>query len=453
MTAQSVSNGAGSAMGAVFSGFSVPGGSVKETGNSFAQFMENSKEEVKATAQTQQDNGKETALQQKNVKERAKDLFSGKSNVKKADRPQTEETAEDFDEAAELVSTAFMQVRQAVCETLDLTEEQLTAAMDELGLQDADLLDQGSLQQLFLNVNQAEPTEFLTNEGLFGDFAKLVQTVEQAVTESGVSPEEFKTVLARMEEEAVTGLEAAEVFLQEEAVELPEQEETGKGDALEISVEDSMEVPDRMAASEYKTQSGNTEDEEQTHMALAKKEGKTTVLSSETDATVKNVFIDVLSAYTAGGVEEASMEAAAQVREIANQIMEQIKLTIRPDQTNMEMQLNPEHLGRVNLTITEKEGRMTAQFTTQTEIAKEAIESQMAALRESLQNQGIKVESIEVTVAEFGFERDRDAKQNGEGENGKQKHRNAVHLDEAEEESPVVPEFLRATDSNVDYSA
>ena len=96
--------------------------------------------------------------------------------------------------------------------------------------------------------------------------------------------------------------------------------------------------------------------------------------------------------------------------------MEQIKITIRPEQTNMELQLNPEHLGRVNLTITEKEGMMTAQFTTQTQIAKEAIESQMAALRESLQNQGIKVEAIEVTVSEFGFERNEENGQRGNGE-------------------------------------
>ena len=144
---------------------------------------------------------------------------------------------------------------------------------------------------------------------------------------------------------------------------------------------------------------------------------------------------------------------AAQVREIANQIMEHIKITIRPEQTNMELQLNPEHLGRVNLTITEKEGMMTAQFTTQSEVAKEAIESQMTALRESLQNQGIKVEAIEVTVSEFGFERDRQSEQNGNGEPEKRRKSGNFTVEDTEETAPKMADYLNVTDSSVDYSA
>lgn len=453
MTAQGVLNGAGATMGAAIFGLSVPGSFVKETGSSFEQFMESSKEEVKTAAQTQQKDGKETTVQQKSVKERAKDMFSGKNNVKKADKPQVKDSVEEFEKVAEAVSLALVQVRQTICETLTLTEEQLTAAMDGLGLQDSDLLERGSMQQLFLTVKQAESTEFLTNEELFGGFADLMQAVEQTMTEFNISPEEFRTVLARMETEEPVGQEIAETFLQEETAKLPEQVETEEGDVSDLPTESTMEAPKATVVSEDKTQSGDTGDKEQTHTALARKEGKTTVISSEADVAVKTVFIDALASYTTNGVEEASLEVVAQVREIANQIMEQIKITIRPDQTNMELQLNPEHLGRVNLTITEKEGRMTAQFTTQTEIAKEAIESQMAALRESLQNQGIKVENIEVTVAEFGFARDGNAKQNGEGESGKQKHRASFHIDEAEEGSLSVSELLNVTDSSVDYSA
>ncbi|MBQ9767917.1 MAG: flagellar hook-length control protein FliK, partial [Lachnospiraceae bacterium] len=204
-------------------------------------------------------------------------------------------------------------------------------------------------------------------------------------------------------------------------------------------------------ASEPKTETGDTG--EDGHAAQAKKDGDKTIISNETDANVRNVFIDALANHAVSQTGEADLAAAAQVREIANQIMEQIKIVIKPDQTNMELQLNPEHLGRVNLTITEKEGMMTAQFTTQSEVAKEAIESQMAALRETLQNQGIKVESIEVTVSEFGFERDRDARQSEEGESGKQKRRGGFRVEEAEESAPQMTDYLNVTDSSVDYSA
>lgn len=453
MTAQGVMNGAGSAMSAMFSGFSVPGSSVKETGSSFEQFMETSKGEDKTAIQTTKRDAKEPTVQQKDVRERAKELFSGESKVKEADRPQAEESVKDFEEAAEAVSTTLVQVRQVICETLEITEEQLTAAMDELGLQDADLLDQGNLQQLFLNINQAEQTEILTNEELFGGFADLMQAVEQTVAESGISPEEFKMVLESPEAatESVE-TEVSKTVLQEDMEEMPEQTKAENEETLTELPEDGT-GSEATVQSEVKAQTSDAGNGEQEHKATARKDGAETVISSETDANVKNVFIDALTTYTVNATDEASLEAAAQVREIANQIMEQIKITIRPDQTNMELQLNPEHLGRVNLTITEKEGMMTAQFTTQTEIAKEAIESQMAALRESLQNQGIKVEAIEVTVSEFGFERDRDAKQNEEGESGKQKRRDAFHIDETEEGSPGMSDFLNVSDSSVDYSA
>ena len=204
-------------------------------------------------------------------------------------------------------------------------------------------------------------------------------------------------------------------------------------------------------SSETKTETGN--DGTERHEATAKKDGDRITVSSETDAGVKNVFIDALANQAVNEAGEASLATASQVREIANQIMEQIKITIRPEQTNMELQLNPEHLGRVNLTITEKEGMMTAQFTTQTQVAKEAIESQMSVLREALQNQGIKVEAIEVTVSEFGFERDRQSEQSSNGEQEKRRKSGDFTVEDTEEAAPKMSDYLNVTDSSVDYSA
>ena len=154
------------------------------------------------------------------------------------------------------------------------------------------------------------------------------------------------------------------------------------------------------------------------------------------------------------GTQEA-VEAADSLREIANQVLEQIKIVIRPEQTNMELQLNPEHLGRVHLTVTEKEGMMTASFTTQTQVAKEALESQMTTLRETLKNQGIQIEAIEVTVAEFGFATGSQAKsQTGEGkEQSTRRNRNGLSMGPASEEENTETNRVRFSDSNVDYSA
>lgn len=453
MTAQGIMSGAGSAMNAMFSGFPAVGGSVKGAQDtSFEQFMETSKSgnEGVVKTPTHEKGVKESSVSPKDVKEQAKEILSGDSKTKDVPKTQSEEPVEVSVEEAEAVATFLAQVKQVICETLGITEEQLTTSMEALGLQDADLLDRSSLQQIFLEVNQAEPTEFLTNEEMFREFTDLMQAVEQTVETSGLSTEQVQEILKAAEPttEIVADTEQTDV--------LPMQETDVKEQAVEEEEpeEPQMEVRETKvseASSETKTETGN--DGTKGHTAQAEKDGDKITVSSETDANVKNVFIDALANHAVSQTGEADLAAAAQVREIANQIMEQIKITIRPEQTNMELQLNPEHLGRVNLTVTEKEGMMTAQFTTQTEVAKEAIESQIASLREALQNQGIKVEAIEVTVSEFGFERDRQSEQNGNGEPEKRRKSGSFAVEEPEEAAPKMADYLNVTDSSVDYSA
>lgn len=455
MTAQGVISSPLPAPRSVLPGFSTPEAPAKTGGNSFEDFMASSKGGKEKDIALASSGRKEPRTVSDNVSERAKELLSGEGKTKPA-MVQNGETAENFEEAVEAVSTLMVQLRQVICETLGITEEQLTGAMEELGLTDADLLDRGSLQELFLNLNQvSEPTEFLTNEELFDDFSDLMKAVEQVFDASRITPEQCREVLKetgvlQQETEPVTEPEdvATEtVKTPEAAKELPEETKEAEP---EVSAEGADTKKAAVQTGE-KTES-DTAGEGQ-HTAAARERGTAKVISSGTDAEVRNVFIDALANAAAAGTGEEAAEAVSQIREIANQIMEQIKIVIRPEQTNMELQLNPEHLGRVHLTITEKEGMMTAQFTTQTETAKEAIESQMASLRESLQNQGIKVEAIEVTVSEFGFERDGNAKQNNEGESGRQRRRNAFRVEEADEAAPQMADFLRMGDSSVDYSA
>ena len=52
--------------------------------------------------------------------------------------------------------------------------------------------------------------------------------------------------------------------------------------------------------------------------------------------------------------------------QIIEQIVRQIRVSVTDTTSTMEMQLNPERLGKVLLTISAKEGMMTANFTVQT---------------------------------------------------------------------------------------
>lgn len=64
--------------------------------------------------------------------------------------------------------------------------------------------------------------------------------------------------------------------------------------------------------------------------------------------------------------------------------------------TEARLSLTPEALGHVDVRLTLHNGQLVAQFAAQTAMGKDALESQLAQLRNILQTQGIQVEKIEV---------------------------------------------------------
>ena len=85
---------------------------------------------------------------------------------------------------------------------------------------------------------------------------------------------------------------------------------------------------------------------------------------------------------------------------------------------SIEMQLYPEHLGKVGIQVVSREGILTAQITAENEAVKRVIETQIATLKENFNNQGYKVENVEVTIASHSFE-ENGMNQNNESDNQK----------------------------------
>ena len=79
-------------------------------------------------------------------------------------------------------------------------------------------------------------------------------------------------------------------------------------------------------------------------------------------------------------------------------------MQIKPEVTNVEMQLHPASLGTLQVQVASEGGVLTAKFVTQSETVKAALESQMIQLQESFSQQGVRVEAIEVTVQTHQFE-------------------------------------------------
>ncbi len=140
---------------------------------------------------------------------------------------------------------------------------------------------------------------------------------------------------------------------------------------------------------------------------------------------------------------------------IVKQVLEQVKFNIKTDVTSVQMQLYPEHLGKVAIQVVSKNGVLTAQIATENESAKAALESQLNILKESFDNQGLKVQSVEVMVSSRGFDQNTDTN-SGSSDNQKQGRRIRKSLLEeldGREEEPEEEDLKSALGNTVSYTA
>ncbi len=89
--------------------------------------------------------------------------------------------------------------------------------------------------------------------------------------------------------------------------------------------------------------------------------------------------------------------------EIIGQIVQKAKIISTPGVTKMQIELKPEHLGKLNLSITSENGSVTARFNAESHQVKSVIESNLNVLRDALAEQGVKVDQL---IVNLGPDRD-----------------------------------------------
>ena len=152
--------------------------------------------------------------------------------------------------------------------------------------------------------------------------------------------------------------------------------------------------------------------------------------------------------------------------EIVRQIIDAVKVNVNSTSTEMELQLHPESLGKVNLVVAAKDGIITAQIAAQDEAVKNVIENQLVMLKESFEQQGLKVEAVEVTVQSHGFEtgKNLEGRDDNAGSENDGSHRQTRRLtldeinaligdDELTDDENLAVEMMRATGRSIDYMA
>ncbi len=122
----------------------------------------------------------------------------------------------------------------------------------------------------------------------------------------------------------------------------------------------------------------------------------------------------------------------------------------------MEIALNPENLGKVNLLVSVREGVVTAKLIAENEQVKKALEGQLNVLKENMSNQGLKVEAVEVTVQNNAFHSQDNFNGNNPQQqtNGTRKQHISLNLSDDEDVTETRQEATTMNEnSSVEFSA
>ena len=391
-------------------------------------------------------------------------------------------------------------IADEVKDVLGIDDDTFANAMTALGLSPLDLLESNNLAKLVLFVNgSSDFTDLLTDENMMNQLNELSDILGNLNWEdlTGMSKSDFLEGVEDFNAKSQTGSdvfkEDAPALAQETAVDAADSGNTSEN----VSAEEESATNTNNVSTEKKSVQGettvNTSDnssDTKVEVSVTKSEESSSQQSSfssqseddmsevthdqtiseddvttDNQHTVRNDFIQNLNQAVNDTVKVAKPESVRmqQMVDIVNQVVEKIKVSIGTESTSMEMQLNPEHLGKLLLNVSSKDGVMTAVFSVQSEEAKAALESQMYTLRENLELRELKVDAVEVNVSDFDFSHsdqtmsgDQSKADNGNGKQMKFDFDDEASSEEMisnEEKEAVRKQVMRDNGSQIDFTA
>lgn len=406
------------------------------------------------------------------------------------------------EEVISKVSEFLKKIQEVFKEGFSMTDEELLSALEQLGFTMADFVNPETMNACIQALSGAQDSMTLLIDEQLYDTCNQVQKEVMALTEVlgeevQLTTEEMELVLSKLEEmqnqpEAeLAGNLPKEAGLETLTAEgrtekMPMEERTVGIDGLTEKAAEPVKTEQEplaaLATSQKKTEPKLHEmSEEPEEVKVEIKPAVESIQKSQQESNmaqqnllgnqsqpemqqaepvVQNVF-DADVPFTAFTTYDGSYES------IIRQVAEQVRIQVTADTSTMEMQLNPESLGKLSLSVELKQGMLTAKFIAENEQVKEAIESQAVMLREDLDKQGVKVEAIEVAVETHEFERNLEQGQQQSqaeeearnAENERSRSRRNLNLDILEEEDELTEaedlaaKIMKENGNTMDYFA
>lgn len=339
----------------------------------------------------------------------------------------------DSDSVSEVdseIDEMYEEIRSVIKDKLGISDEELDDILSELSMTMSDLLNPRNIMQLMLENSQTEdPVQFITNADMSETMKDINTEISTIVSDTAeklqVSPQEVKDFAKALDDVRLDEVDGEQSFTPEKDVAVKAWKES---DNVETGSEN--EEPGRQDKAPRAAETKNND-----------AQGMESVMTKLND-TVKEVF------ETSEQVSGLNVDT----EDVIRQINQAIKVNMTQDSTSMELTLNPEHLGKVNIQVVSKNGVITANIATQDEAVRRVVETQLITLRETLNEQGIKVEAVEVTVASFTYDGRENEENNGQGSE-RRGRRNVISEDDTAFDDSVDATQEEMTDSTINYRA
>ena len=343
-------------------------------------------------------------------------------------------------------------VVRTVAEQLGVSEDSVKDMMESLGLTAFDLLNPENLAQLAMQLTgETSPMDLLMNDQFQGLMQQIDQLGGQLANELNLQPAQVDELIAQMDilqtpetltdEEMQILNDAAGQQTTADTVStdiMPELAQTDEVQPMDKQADVFQEEPksdevrtqqpqaqDTKQTTEQQTDTGDADADAQTgdQMKSTQPEKMTADRSSSDVAKTQTVVqmqdtAGVPTAETVADITPETSYVSIDTMDLLEQVAEQIRVNVSEGTSSMEMQLNPENLGKVYVNISSKEGVIHAQLAASNEAVRAALETQVADLRQNLNQAGVKVDAVEVTVASHEFEKNLEQNQESEKQQG-----------------------------------
>ena len=360
------------------------------------------------------------------------DAVDKKQNTADTGKADKTDKSKQDNKSDEKVNDAVQNVKDTIKEELDVSDEDIAKAMEVLGITDNDLLSVVKVTELVSALTGADSITLITDDDMSGKLTSVLDAVNTA-------QEDIADMLN-------TDVDDAVLVVRTDAVVKKDTDETVVKNT-DSSITDNQSVSETESLSDVLaakvTAQGSSKNEESTGEHTGEQNHNTQSYGGVADSIIqsmKDSFADIVT-------EDTSRVSEA---DIVNQVIDQIRLSSGRELTSIEVMLNPERLGSVHVTVTAKNGILSAQIATQNEQVKTALENQVTALKENFQNQGIKVEAVEITVMTHQFEAGQNFGQNeSERKQSEQKINKKLNLSDYmdDEDETVSAQDIRRKDS------